>query len=280
MKQKYYAFWFSIGTRQVLDEIVRIAESDPEVILTYYRQDEQDSSVALDKFFEFGIMVPKSKMDEYRELEEMDWSDTDCYYDFEPEPYMYARNRIILSDLRRLVAISDELEDIRKKYVGSSISPAEVDRLAKDEVAERKCAIANGPHWFSGIQEFHIDEDEDTFSQLDGYAIEIDGKIYLAVEDPSDGYRSYAYLRDVVPSTIGIEINNHFEPQKVYAETKHETIVEDGWTSRDAEVFRLKNQYGQTVLEISTDYAEDYYPVGSVRYFPENLPCNAKPLLN
>lgn len=276
MKQEYHVYWFRIGTRQVLDEIVRIAENDPEVILTYYRQGEWDSSDALDKCFEFGIMVPKSKMDEYRELEDMDWNDSDRY-DFEPEEYMYTRNRIILGDLRRLVAVSDELEDIRKKYVGSSISPAEVDRLAKDEVAEGKCAIVNGPHWFSGIDEFHKDGDDDFgWNALDGYAIVIDGKTYLAVEDADDGYRSYAFLRPLREGEH-VEVINQFEPQLVYAESYREV---DESEYMDREVIVLKNKFKQTILKISTDYADDYYPVGVVEYHPENLPCNAKPLLN
>ena len=276
MKQEYNVYWFRIGARSVLDELVRIAEKNPDAILTYYRQSQMDDSEAFDKNFEFGIMVPKSKLDEYRELEEMDWNDTDSY-EFEAEPYMYARTRIILSDLRRLVAVSDELEDMRKKYVGNSINPAEVDRLAKDEVAEGKCAITNGPHWFSGIDEFHTDGDNDFgWSALDGFAIIIDGKTYLAVEDADDGYRSYAYLRPLGEDEH-VEVINQFEPQLVYADSFREV---DGSEYIDREVLVLKNKFNQMVLEISTDHSDNYYPVGCVRYYPENLPCNAKPLPN
>lgn len=146
---------------------------------------------------------------------------------------------------------------------------------------EAKPLIADGMHWFSGIQEFRIDENDernDTWSDLDGYAIIIDGNVYLAVEDHDDGYRSYAYLAD--GNKYGVEISNQFEPQLVYAETGTEKVEEDDWTLRDASYFRLKNQYGQTVLEVSTDYSESYYPLGVVEYHPENLPCNAKPLPN
>jgi hypothetical protein len=276
MKQKYNVYWFRIGARAVLDELVRIAENNPDVILTFYRQSQLDDSDALDKNFEFGIMVPKSKMDEYQELDDMDWNDTDCY-DFEPEPYMYARNRIILSDLRRLVAVSDELEDMRKKYVGNSINPSEVDRLAKDEVVEGKCVIANGPHWFSGIDEFRTNGDDDFgWSALDGFAIVIDGKTYLAVEDSDDGYRSYASLRPLGEGE-NVEVINQFEPQLVYAESFRDFDTD---SDIDSKVIVLKNKFNQTVLEISTDYSDNYYPVGIVRYYPENLPCNAKPLPN
>lgn len=273
----YEMYAYSVFYLEDLNKLINIAESEPDSLLGYDSLEGDQDGRVLDQYMRFSILIPKSKIDRWRDdLEDMDWTDTDAY-ELEPEPWRFILKRKILEDLHRLVEISNEINDVRSNYIGTKAYDE-----AKKEASEdaNRWPIANGPHWFSGIQEFHIDEDEDTFSQLDGYAIEIDGNIYLAVEDPSDGYRSYAYLRDVVPSTIGIEINNHFEPQKVYAETKHETIVEDGWTSRDAEVFRLKNQYGQTVLEISTDYAEDYYPVGSVRYLPENLPCNAKPLPN
>lgn len=276
MKQEYYVYWFRIGTRAVLDELVRIAENNPDAILTYYRQSQMDDSYALDKYFEFGIMFPKSNIGVYEELKDMDWSDSDCYY-LEPEPYMYARNRIILGDLKRLVEISDELEDMRKKYVGNSSVPAEVDRLAKDEVAEGKCAITNGPHWFSGIDEFHTDGDEEIgWNALDGFAVIIDGNTYLAVEDADDGYRSYAYIRPL-EEYERVEVINQFEPQLVYAESFREV---DESEYIDREVIVLKNKFNQTVLKISTDHSDEYYPFGIVEYHPENLPCNAKPLPN
>lgn len=138
-------------------------------------------------------------------------------------------------------------------------------------------AIESGPHWFSGIDEFHTDGDDDFgWNALDGYAIIVDGKTYLAVENADDGYRSYAYLRPLGEGESA-EVINQFEPQLVYAES---FIESDESEYIDREVLVLKNSYNQTVLSISTDHSDDYYPVGIVRYYPENLPCNAKPLPN
>lgn len=142
---------------------------------------------------------------------------------------------------------------------------------------EKKPAIKSGPHWFSGIDEFHIDGDDDFgWNSLDGYAIVVDGKTYLAVEDSNDGYRSFAFLRPLVKGET-VKVINQFEPQLVYAESFW-NMDEDEFVNES--VFLLKNQYGQIFLQISTDYWDDYYPVGVVRYYPENLPCNAKPLPN
>ncbi len=148
---------------------------------------------------------------------------------------------------------------------------------------EEKVLIPDGKHLLSGVQEFHLDENDERnwawWGVIDGYAIVVDGKTYLAIEDPDDGYRSYAYI--TVPENFVVEVTNQFEPQIVYVHNFHDTgEEEDGWMTRDEYGIRFDNQYGQTVLSVSTDHSDSYYPIGMVEYNPENLPCNAKPLVN
>jgi hypothetical protein len=133
-------------------------------------------------------------------------------------------------------------------------------------------AIPNGVHLLTGVDEFRIETEWD---HIDGWAIILDGKTYIAYYDPDDGYRSYAGFREATDEECkSINIINRFPPQEVFSTAYRERIEEDGWCQVDAEKFRLLNFCGGIVLEVSTDYSEDYYPRGHVEYNPENLPIN------
>lgn len=76
----------------------------------------------------------------------------------------------------------------------------------------------------------------------------LDGIVYVAVENPDDSYRSYLgklYVQE------GDSISNTFPPVKV-------TCSIDDNTDRD--IMRLTLDNGETVLEVGTDYFDDYYP--------------------
>ncbi len=132
--------------------------------------------------------------------------------------------------------------------------------------------VPDGAHLLSGVDEFRITGD---LWDVDGWSILLDGEMYIAYYDPDDGYRSYASIRKATAEEVAnIKIINKFPPQEVISSSYRETIEEDGWCQRDAETFRLANCRGDLVLEVSTDYSEDYYPHGHVEYRPENLPIN------
>lgn len=135
-------------------------------------------------------------------------------------------------------------------------------------------AIPNGEHFLSGFEEVTFDGYGE---ELDGVVIIVDGKYYLAYYNPDDGYRSYGVIREIADlSEINTKIINVFEPQKVMVYGFHEVVTDDeyDYITSDKSGIRLVNGFGDLILEVSTDYAEDYYPFGYVEYHPEKLPCN------
>ena len=134
--------------------------------------------------------------------------------------------------------------------------------------------IPNGEHFLSGFEEVTFDRYGE---ELDGVVIIVDGKYYLAYYDPDDGYRSYGKIREIADlSEINTKIINIFEPQKIMVYGFHEVVTddEDDYITTDKSGIRLVNGFGDLILEVSTNYAEDYYPFGHIEYHPENLPCN------
>jgi hypothetical protein len=132
--------------------------------------------------------------------------------------------------------------------------------------------VPDGAHTLTGVDEFRIDTDWNT---IDGWAIVLDGETYIAYYDPDDCYRSYAGIRKATDVECrSMNIINRFPPQEVFSKSYREKVEEDGWCQLDAETFRLVNFRGDIVLDVSTDYSDNWYPVGHVEYHPENLPCN------
>lgn len=92
----------------------------------------------------------------------------------------------------------------------------------------------------------------------------LDGVVYVAVEDPNDGYRS---CLDKIFVGEG-PMHNEFQPHKVVCNMR-DTHGEDILDIVDATT-------GKIVISVGTDGTDDYYP-GFVSIFnPENLAANAK----
>jgi hypothetical protein len=93
----------------------------------------------------------------------------------------------------------------------------------------------------------------------------LDGKVYTALEDEDDGYRSS--LRSL---TEGGAVSNLFAPQRVLCsmqtEGKHGG-VDDILVMRDVVT-------GKEVLSVGTDNTDDYYPSFVANFHPENMACN------
>lgn len=93
----------------------------------------------------------------------------------------------------------------------------------------------------------------------------LDGRAYIAVEDPSDGYRSSL---DRIFIGSAKKIRNRFKAVRVRGE----------WADAGEYGSKIVNfvdrDTGKTVLEIGTSNTDDYYP-GFVRTFtPENMSVN------
>lgn len=126
-----------------------------------------------------------------------------------------------------------------------------------------------GEHLLSGV-DFFTEKSDDDWRHSDASAcrFKLDGVIYCAVEDPSDGYRSC--LRELVVRPND-RMENTFFPVRVFGQYR----TTNG--SRDCEILELiDSSSGQMVLEVGTDNSDDYYPSFVANFSPEAMSVNAR----
>lgn len=122
-----------------------------------------------------------------------------------------------------------------------------------------------GKHYLSGFDTATEKADKSYNEDFDVVRFVLDGRTYKAIEDPSDGYRSY--LEDlIVTDEI---ISNTFPPQEVIGIMKDN----DDYSVNDTIQF-FDIVTGKIVLEIDTDNTDDYYPYCVMNWYPENLAIN------
>ena len=95
----------------------------------------------------------------------------------------------------------------------------------------------------------------------------LDGKIYVAVEDPEDGYRSC--MKSLTVDTEPIK--NSFAGVRVLV---RQAPSQEFSNDDILEMIDLAN--GKVVLSVGTRNTEDYYPFFEASWTPENLAVNAK----
>jgi len=121
-----------------------------------------------------------------------------------------------------------------------------------------------GEKMFSGI-DFENDKVKtwgDNFEDCQCVNFVLDGKVYTAVEDPDDGYRSS--MKEIKEGIT--QVKNIFSPVKVLARMK----PDDNYGKNDVlELINIAN--GKTVFEVGTDNYDDYYPCWVASFTPENL---------
>ena len=100
----------------------------------------------------------------------------------------------------------------------------------------------------------------------------LDGKTYMAIEDPSDGYRSYCEDLCVVKE----ECRTKLPDIEVVCVLRNKD--EYGNTSELLEFIDCGN--GKTILTVGTGNTSDYYPYCVFEYTPENMTCNKKRKVN
>lgn len=93
----------------------------------------------------------------------------------------------------------------------------------------------------------------------------LDDITYMAVENPSDGYRSYCDDLVVVNESCLTKLPN--------IEVMCCHITECGYGNGDLLDFIDANN-GKRFLRIGTENVDDYYPCCVFDYTPENLSCN------
>lgn len=106
----------------------------------------------------------------------------------------------------------------------------------------------------------------DEFEACNVMRFRLDGKVYMATEDPSDGYRSS--MRELAVGEW--PMTNVFPPLRVVG--RHRTANEYGGSSDVLEL--LDAGTGKTVIEVGTDNDDDYYPSFVANFQPENMTPN------
>ena len=124
-----------------------------------------------------------------------------------------------------------------------------------------------GKHTLSGI-EIGSREFDDGYGYMEerGFVkFVLDGKTYMAVEDPSDGYRSYMEELRVTDEECAVKLPDI----SVCCVMKDDSE----WGTNDVlEFVDLGN--GNIILAIGTQNTDDYYPYCVMEYFPEKMSCN------
>lgn len=121
-----------------------------------------------------------------------------------------------------------------------------------------------------------VDFDNEQVKELygDGYEdcsvcrFRLDGVVYIAIEDPNDGYRSS--MRNLIVAN-DVAMKNVFPSVEVLG--KHRTFGDYGATDDVLEL--VDTITGKVVLEVGTDNSDDYYPSFVASFHPENMATNA-----
>jgi hypothetical protein len=115
----------------------------------------------------------------------------------------------------------------------------------------------SGIHMISGV-----DYDDDNNDDASSILFILDGITYKAKEDPSDGYRSYMGYIQIVDTPV----RYRFEPIEV-------DII---YTNKEEYVglFFIDVISKKKILELATDYSDDYYPSCVMSWLPENIYFN------
>lgn len=96
----------------------------------------------------------------------------------------------------------------------------------------------------------------------------LDGVVYIAIEDPSDGYRST--MRDLIVAN-DVTMKNVFPAIEVIG--RRRTEGEYGGTDDVLELVDAITD--KVVLEVGTDNCDDYYPCFVASFHPEAMATNA-----
>jgi hypothetical protein len=109
----------------------------------------------------------------------------------------------------------------------------------------------------------------DSFEDCQVMRFRLDGKCYIATEDPNDGYRSG--MKELAVSDDA-EMKNVFKPLKVIG--RHRT--KGSYDGEDDVLELIDLVTGKTVIEVGTCNIDDYYPGYVASFHPEAMAHNVK----
>lgn len=126
-----------------------------------------------------------------------------------------------------------------------------------------------GEHVFDGcdMSTEQVKTYGDYFEDANVIRLRLDGKVYVAIENPEDGYRSSMDRLFVDGDTI----KNAFPPVRVLARKKGG----DNYSVNDI-IELIDMVTGKVVAEFGTDNTADYYPCFVAIFCPENMATNSQ----
>lgn len=137
-----------------------------------------------------------------------------------------------------------------------------------DEMKEETVSITDlvGIGALSGVEIGIVSNGSDGCYERNYIDFKLNDKVYRAIEDDNDGYRSMCEKIVVLPSR---KIEASFEPVVVYG------IMGNGNPYSKDEVINFYDIItNKIVLSIGTENADDYYPTFIMNWIPENLCLN------
>jgi hypothetical protein len=110
----------------------------------------------------------------------------------------------------------------------------------------------------------------DSFEDASCIRFRLDGKVYTAIENPDDGYRSS--MEKLFVSTD--EMKNVFPPCKVLVRHNEKDTDSSCPQSNDTLEF-IDVVTGKIVMRVGTDNVDDYYPYFVAEWNPGHMAVNA-----
>jgi hypothetical protein len=126
-----------------------------------------------------------------------------------------------------------------------------------------------GLHELSGVDSVTLPRDDDNNWMVPAAAaisFVLDGVVYTAIEDPSDGYRS-----SMDSFNVGGTVNNRFAPQKVMCRLQ----TKSNHGQLDDLLIMTDVVTGKEVLRVGTANTNNYYPYFVSDFDPTAMACNA-----
>ena len=99
----------------------------------------------------------------------------------------------------------------------------------------------------------------------------LDGITYIVLENPDDGYRSYAEDLEIVDEVCNIKLPNIQVLCRMREGSKYSYRHEENDVLEFIDVINE-----QLILAVGTGNINDYYPYCVLDYYPENMSCNRR----